>query len=190
MRRQHGARQLSCTTSANRANARRLTRTSRSAPRARRRSRRSSRRDCSLRPGRRPRRTWASPSSGLRPRPQSSGRPGLRPRQPAPRGLKPGAWFRQPMPAWAQAAAACLIFGAGLSLGVLRGTIAEHVFVGPACGDDATSRRQRDGHGDRSDGARAAAARRDGRAPRGAGERHRRRAAGGTTRRSWRRFAR
>ena len=26
------------------------------------------------------------------------------------------------MPAWAQAAAACLIFGAGLSLGVLRGT--------------------------------------------------------------------
>jgi anti-sigma factor RsiW len=37
-------------------------------------------------------------------------------------GLRPGAWFRQPIPAWAQAAAACLIFGAGLSLGVLRGT--------------------------------------------------------------------
>ena len=39
---------------------------------------------------------------------------------PGPRGLKPGPWFRQPMPAWAQAVAACLIFGAGLSLGVLR----------------------------------------------------------------------
>jgi anti-sigma factor RsiW len=41
---------------------------------------------------------------------------------PGPRALRPGAWFRQPMPAWAQATAACLIFGAGLSLGVLRGT--------------------------------------------------------------------
>lgn len=39
-----------------------------------------------------------------------------------PQSLKPGPWFRQPMPAWAQAAAACLIFGAGMSLGVLRGT--------------------------------------------------------------------
>ena len=34
----------------------------------------------------------------------------------------PWNWFRQPMPAWAQAVAACLIFGAGLSLGVIRGT--------------------------------------------------------------------
>lgn len=41
---------------------------------------------------------------------------------PGPRGLRSGAWFRQPMPAWAQAAAACLIFGVGLSLGILRGT--------------------------------------------------------------------
>jgi len=48
-------------------------------------------------------------------RPEASDSPG-------PRGLRPGAWFRQPMPAWAQAAAACLIFGAGLWLGVLRGT--------------------------------------------------------------------
>jgi len=49
----------------------------------------------------------------------------VRPRaadSPRPRRLRPGAWFRQPIPAWAQAAAACLIFGAGLSLGVLRGT--------------------------------------------------------------------
>src|SRR6185503_18507388 len=48
----------------------------------------------------------------------------VRPRaadSPRPRRLRPGAWFRQPIPAWAQAAAACLIFGAGLSLGVLRG---------------------------------------------------------------------
>jgi anti-sigma factor ChrR (cupin superfamily) len=58
-------------------------------------------------------------ASGLRAegwdRSGASDSPGLR-------GLKPGPWFRQPMPAWAQAAAACLIFGAGLSLGVLRGT--------------------------------------------------------------------
>ena len=36
-------------------------------------------------------------------------------------GLRPGPWLR-PMPVWAQAVAACLIFGVGLSLGVLRGT--------------------------------------------------------------------
>jgi len=42
---------------------------------------------------------------------------------PGARGPRPGAWwFARPMPAWAQAAAACLIFGVGLSLGVLRGT--------------------------------------------------------------------
>ena len=41
---------------------------------------------------------------------------------PAPRGLRPGAWFRRPMPAWAQVTAACLIFGLGLSLGIVRGT--------------------------------------------------------------------
>jgi anti-sigma factor RsiW len=33
----------------------------------------------------------------------------------------PAPWFRQPLPAWAQAAAACLIFAAGLWLGVARG---------------------------------------------------------------------
>ena len=32
--------------------------------------------------------------------------------------LRPPQWWRQPMPAWAQAAAAVLIFGTGLSLGV------------------------------------------------------------------------
>ena len=37
-------------------------------------------------------------------------------------GPRPGPWFARPLPAWAQAVAACLIFGAGLSLGVLRGT--------------------------------------------------------------------
>jgi anti-sigma factor RsiW len=33
--------------------------------------------------------------------------------------LRPRQWWRQPMPAWAQAAAAVLIFGTGLSLGVV-----------------------------------------------------------------------
>ena len=31
-------------------------------------------------------------------------------------------WWKQPLPAWAQAAAAALIFGAGVTLGALRGT--------------------------------------------------------------------
>jgi anti-sigma factor ChrR (cupin superfamily) len=34
--------------------------------------------------------------------------------------LRPAAWWRQPMPAWAQAAAAVLIFGTGMTLGALR----------------------------------------------------------------------
>ncbi|MBF8299852.1 MAG: hypothetical protein HW394_222 [Acidobacteria bacterium] len=38
-----------------------------------------------------------------------------------PQGLGPRAWLRQPLPMWAQAAAACLIFAAGLWLGVARG---------------------------------------------------------------------
>ncbi len=62
--------------------------------------------------------SWTPPEADLGfaiVRPRASDSPG-------PRRLRPGAWFRQPMPAWAQAAAACLIFGAGLSLGVLRGT--------------------------------------------------------------------
>jgi hypothetical protein len=33
-----------------------------------------------------------------------------------------GSWWRQPLPAWAQAAAACLLFAAGLWLGVVRGS--------------------------------------------------------------------
>jgi hypothetical protein len=35
---------------------------------------------------------------------------------------RPGVWFR-PLPAWAQAAAAIVIFAAGLSLGIARGTM-------------------------------------------------------------------
>jgi len=54
-------------------------------------------------------------------RPQSWARPEASD-SPEARGLRPGAWWRQPFPAWAQAVAACLIFGVGLSLGVLRGT--------------------------------------------------------------------
>jgi anti-sigma factor RsiW len=50
----------------------------------------------------------------------------VRPQTPAPRPQNvvkgPWAWFRQPLPAWAQAVAACLIFGVGLWLGVIRGT--------------------------------------------------------------------
>jgi hypothetical protein len=41
-----------------------------------------------------------------------------------PRGsvLRPARWWRQPMPAWAQAAAAVVIFATGVTLGVVRGT--------------------------------------------------------------------
>jgi Putative zinc-finger len=35
--------------------------------------------------------------------------------------LRPKQWWQQPLPAWAQAAAAMLIFGAGLTLGIARG---------------------------------------------------------------------
>ena len=35
--------------------------------------------------------------------------------------VRPVRWWQQPMPAWAQAAAAAVIFGAGLSLGVVGG---------------------------------------------------------------------
>src|SRR5262249_3308702 len=35
--------------------------------------------------------------------------------------LRPARWWRQPMPAWAQAAAAVLVFATGLTLGALRG---------------------------------------------------------------------
>ncbi len=33
-----------------------------------------------------------------------------------------GSWWRQPLPAWAQAAAACLLFATGLWLGIVRGS--------------------------------------------------------------------
>ena len=39
--------------------------------------------------------------------------------------LRPAAWWRQPLPAWAQAAAALLIFAAGMSLGSARETVVE-----------------------------------------------------------------
>lgn len=35
--------------------------------------------------------------------------------------LRPGRWWHQPMPAWAQVAAAVLIFATGMTLGALRG---------------------------------------------------------------------
>lgn len=44
-------------------------------------------------------------------------------------GLRPGAfarsaiWLHGPLPAWTQAVAACLLFGAGVSLGVARGSL-------------------------------------------------------------------
>jgi hypothetical protein len=76
--------------------------------------------------------SWSPPESDLGfaiVRPQGSG---LRPQgwatseasnSPGPWALRPGAWLRQPLPAWAQAVAACLIFGVGLSLGMIRGTL-------------------------------------------------------------------
>ena len=45
--------------------------------------------------------------------------------RPEPAPARSAWWFARPMPAWAQAAAAVLIFGAGLWLGVLRGTMPE-----------------------------------------------------------------
>ena len=37
--------------------------------------------------------------------------------------LRPARWWRQPMPAWAQVAAAIVIFATGVSLGALRGVM-------------------------------------------------------------------
>jgi hypothetical protein len=36
--------------------------------------------------------------------------------------MRPSRWWQQPMPAWAQAAAAAVIFATGVTLGALRGT--------------------------------------------------------------------
>jgi anti-sigma factor RsiW len=41
--------------------------------------------------------------------------------------IRPAGWWRQPLPAWAQAAAAALIFTTGAGLGALRGTTREPV---------------------------------------------------------------
>ncbi|MBI3047841.1 MAG: hypothetical protein HYY76_05975 [Acidobacteria bacterium] len=60
------------------------------------------------------------------------------------------AWFAQPLPAWAQVAAAAAIFAAGLSLGIARGTMR------PA--PDAVAQDTRSGsQGARPDGATGAA---------------------------------
>jgi hypothetical protein len=37
--------------------------------------------------------------------------------------LRPARWWRQPMPAWAQAAAAVVVFATGMTLGALRGAM-------------------------------------------------------------------
>jgi len=46
----------------------------------------------------------------------------LRPEWRAGRSSKSGGWWRQPLPAWAQAAAAVAIFAAGMSAGTFRST--------------------------------------------------------------------
>lgn len=46
--------------------------------------------------------------------------------------LRPARWWSMPMPAWAQAAAAVVLFGAGLSLGVLQGRVIQGGAVQPA----------------------------------------------------------
>ena len=52
--------------------------------------------------------------------------------------VRPARWWRQPVPAWAQAAAAAVIFGAGLSLGVVGGvTTGRSVDPAPAAGASA-----------------------------------------------------
>lgn len=56
--------------------------------------------------------------------------------------LRPTRWWRRPLPAWAQVAAAVVLFAAGVGLGALRGTGAESsaplVAVTPADVDSAT----------------------------------------------------
>ena len=52
--------------------------------------------------------------------------------------VRPARWWQQPVPAWAQAAAAAVIFGAGLSLGVVGGvTTGRSVDPAPAAGASA-----------------------------------------------------
>lgn len=59
---------------------------------------------------------WSPPAAQLGFRIVSDARP--------PNVLRRSRWWRQPMPAWAQAAAAGLIFATGVTLGALRGTTA------------------------------------------------------------------
>jgi hypothetical protein len=42
--------------------------------------------------------------------------------RPDSRGLRRGAWYGRPLPAWAQVAAAAVIFATGVALGIARGT--------------------------------------------------------------------
>jgi hypothetical protein len=55
--------------------------------------------------------------------------------------LRPARWWRQPMPAWAQAAAAMVIFATGVMLGGLRGVMppADGDFQGPAAARSNTT---------------------------------------------------
>ena len=53
--------------------------------------------------------------------------------------LRPGPWWRQPMPAWAQVAAAVLIFTAGGALGALRGTQGAPASLAVSSGSTATA---------------------------------------------------
>jgi len=46
------------------------------------------------------------------------------PRSDVAKVLRPSRWWKQPMPAWAQAAAAAVVFTTGVTLGALRGTTA------------------------------------------------------------------
>ncbi len=57
--------------------------------------------------------TWTPPQSDLGFRIVSEARSTV---------LRPKQWWHQPLPAWAQAAAAIVIFGAGLTLGVMGGS--------------------------------------------------------------------
>jgi hypothetical protein len=80
--------------------------------------------------------SWAPPETQLGfviVRNQASGLgPQTEARGPRPGAWWPGAWWRRPMPAWAQAAAAVVLFGTGLALGVTRGIGPDGGAVTPA----------------------------------------------------------
>jgi hypothetical protein len=52
---------------------------------------------------------------------------------------RPWAWFGQPLPAWAQLAAAVVVFAAGLSLGIAQGTMREASAPAAAVATPATA---------------------------------------------------